>query len=113
MAILPPSWCEFFVREGIPHRTEAEAQLIWTQHDIRPERYDEPVDEYWWETRFDLETGPTAKAFHFLKTLDLGPTPQATEQPHIVFRKGDLANEDSRWVDSRSIGGATRFCRSS
>jgi hypothetical protein len=56
----PPTWREFFVSEGIPHRTEGEAQLIWTQHDIGPERYDEPVDEYWWETRFDLETGPMA-----------------------------------------------------
>lgn len=98
----PPTWREFFAREGIPHRTEGEAQRIWTRHDIGPERYDEPVDEYWWETRFDLETGPTAKAFHLLTTLDLGPTLQrSTEQPHLVFRKGDLANEESRWVDAR------------
>jgi hypothetical protein len=44
----------------------------------------------------------TARAYHLLKKLDLGPTlKRSTEQPHLVFRKGDLANEDSRWVDAR------------
>ncbi len=53
-------------------------------------------------TRFDIETGPTAKAFQILRTLDLGPTlKRSTEQPHLVFCEGDLANEDSRWVDAR------------
>lgn len=98
----PPTWREFFVSKGVPHGTEQEAQHIWIQHDIGPESYDEPINEYWWETRWDLETGPTAKAFHFLKTLDLGPAlKRSTEQPHLAFRKGDLANEDSRWVDAR------------
>ncbi len=42
----PPTWREFFVSEGIPHRTERDAQRIWTEHDIGPESYDEPVDEF-------------------------------------------------------------------
>ena len=33
----PPTWREFFVSEGIPHRTEREAQRIWTEHDVGPE----------------------------------------------------------------------------
>jgi hypothetical protein len=98
----PPTWREFFVSEGIPHQTEREAHRIWTRHNIEPTDYDGPVDEFWWETRFDLETGPTAKAHHLLKTLDLGPTlKSSSEQPHLVFNKGDIANEDSRWVDAR------------
>jgi hypothetical protein len=98
----PPTWREFFVSEGILHQTERDAHRIWTQHNVEPADYDEPVDEFWWETRFDLETGPSAKAYHLLKKLDLGPTlKRSTEQPHLVFNKGDLANDDSRWVDAR------------
>ena len=59
---------------GIPHQTERDVHRIWAEHNVEPEDYDEPVDEFWWETRFDLETGPTAKAYHLLKKIDLGPT---------------------------------------
>ena len=98
----PPTWHEFFVSNGIPHQTEREAHRIWAKHSIEPQDYDKPVDGFWWETRFDLETGPTARAYHLLKKLDLGPTlKRSTEQPHLVFCKGDVANEDSRWVDAR------------
>ncbi|WP_457301260.1 hypothetical protein [Phyllobacterium sp. P5_D12] len=98
----PPTWREFFVSECIPHRTDHDTHRIWTKHDIGPESYDEPVDEYWWETRFDLETGPTVKAFRLLKELDLGPIlKHSTGQPHLEFREADRANDDSRWVDAR------------
>ena len=98
----PPTWREFFVEEGIPHRTKRDALRILDEHNVEPEDYDEPVDEFWWETRFDLETGPTAKAYHLLKKIDLGPTLEDyTDQPHLVFCEGDLANDDSRWVDAR------------
>ena len=89
----PPTWREFFISEGIPHQTEHQAQLIWTRHEIGPESYDEPVDELWWETRFDLETSPTVKAHRLLQELDLGPIlKESTGQPHFVFRE---------WVDAR------------
>lgn len=97
----PPTWREFFVSEGLPHRTERDAHSIWTEHDIGPEEYDQPVDEFWWETRFDLETGPTARAYHLLQKLDLGPALKRSTEPHLVFCEGDLSNEDSRWVDAR------------
>ena len=50
----PPTWREFFVSKGIPHRTEREANRIWAEHSIEPEDYDEPVDEFWWETSSTL-----------------------------------------------------------
>ncbi|MGO4438562.1 hypothetical protein [Rhizobium sp. RAF56] len=99
----PPTWREFFVSEGVPHGTEPDADRIWTEHNIEPADYDEQVDGLWWETRFDLKTGPTAKAYHLLRKLDLGPTlKRSTEQSHLVFREGDLSNQDSRWVDARN-----------
>ena len=100
MSARRPTWHEFFVSNGIPHQTEREAHRILAKHSIEPQDYDKPVDGFWWETRFDLETGPTARAYYLLKKLDLGPTlKRSTEQPHLVFCKGDVANEDSRWVD--------------
>ena len=98
----PPTWREFFISKGIAHHTEHEAQSIWAQHGIGPGDYDDPVDGWFWETRFDLETGPCAKAYRLLKNLDLGPTLRCTtDQAHLIFCKGDLANDDSRWVDAK------------
>jgi hypothetical protein len=98
----PPTWRQFFVSEGIAHQTESEAHVIWTKHEIGPENYDEDVDGFFWETRFDLETGPTAKAYRLLKKLDLGPKLRhGSDEPHLVFCDGDVANDDSRWVDAR------------
>ncbi|MDX8483166.1 hypothetical protein RFN28_32645 [Mesorhizobium sp. VK24D] len=98
----PPTWREFFEAEGIPHRTEAHIQAIYEEHGIEPEDYDGDVDGYFWETRFDLETGPCAKAYHLLKKLDLGPSiRRGSAEPHLVFCNGDVANDDSRWVDAR------------
>jgi hypothetical protein len=75
---------------------------LFAQHGIEPADYDDQVDGFWWETRFDLETGPTAKAFKLLRNLDLGPDlAHAARQPHLVFCEGDVANADSRWVDAR------------
>ncbi len=97
-----PTWREFFVSEGIPHRAASDAEHLFAQHGIEPADYDDQVDGFWWETRFDLETGPTAKAFKLLRNLDLGPDlAHAARQPHLVFCEGDVANADSRWVDVR------------
>jgi hypothetical protein len=98
----PPTWREFFVNEGIPHRTERDAHRILAEHNVAPAHYNEPVDAYWWETRFDLKTGPTARAYHLLENINLGPTLEGSiNQAHLVFSQGDLANADSRWVDAR------------
>lgn len=98
----PPTWGEFFTNEGIAYATEPEIHAIWEKHGIGPEDYDVPVGEWFWETRFDLETGPCARAYRLLKKLDLGPKlRRGTDEPHLVFCEGDVANDDSRWVDAR------------
>ena len=98
----PPTWREFFVGERVAHETEPEIHAIWERHGIGPEDYDGPVGEWYWETRFDLEAGPCARAYHLLNKLDLGPKLRGGgDEPHLVFRKGDLGNDDSRWVDAR------------
>ncbi|GLS37237.1 hypothetical protein GCM10010869_28300 [Mesorhizobium tianshanense] len=98
----PPAWREFFASEGIGHRTEPETHSIWEKHGISPEDYDNQVDGWFWETRFDLETGPCARAYRLLKQLDLGSKlRRGSDGPHLVFCEGDVANDDSRWVDAR------------
>ncbi len=38
----PPTWREFFVSEGIPHRRSSDAEHLFAQHGIEPADYDEP-----------------------------------------------------------------------
>ncbi|RUW84117.1 hypothetical protein [Mesorhizobium sp. M1E.F.Ca.ET.063.01.1.1] len=98
----PPTWREFFTRESVGYRTEPEIHAIWEEYGIGPKDYDDPVDGWFWETRFDLEKGPCARAYRLLTKLDLGPRlVRGTDDPHLVFRDGDAANGDSRWVDAR------------
>ncbi|RRH93660.1 hypothetical protein EH240_29130 [Mesorhizobium tamadayense] len=98
----PPTWREFFTSEDVGHRTEPEIHAIWEEHGIGPENYDDPVGGWFWETRFDLETGPCARAYRLLQKLDLGPKLRCgSDEPHLVFCEGDVANDDSRWVDAR------------
>ena len=40
-----PTWREFFVSQGIPHQTEADAEKIWSHHCIGPEAYDKTMSE--------------------------------------------------------------------
>ena len=68
-----PTWREFFVSEGIAHQTEDEAYEAWSHYAIWPEDYDKPVDERYWEDRFECEDGPAAKAYRLLSGIDLGP----------------------------------------
>ncbi len=96
----PPTWREFFTSKGIRHRTEQQVCRIWDNHGIGPEDYDEPVDEYYWETLFDTEFGPCAKAYRLLRRLDLGPALQSGSQAHLEFNKGDVGDEDRLWVSA-------------
>ena len=63
----PPTWTEFFVREGIPHRTDKEVETICSSHCIEPGDFDKPVQRRYWEDWFDITGGPCARAYHLLK----------------------------------------------
>ena len=96
----PPTWREFFASNGIPHRTELDAHRIWAKNSIEPQDYDETIDGFCWETRFDLETGPSARAYRLLKKLDLGPTLRREPNSRTWFSEGD--------VPTRTADGSTR-----
>ena len=69
----PPTWREFFVSEGIPHRTDEEVEKICSAHCIEPGDFDKPVQRRYWEDWFDITGGPLARAYHLLQRIDLGP----------------------------------------
>ena len=68
-----PSWREFFIKEGIRHKTENEIERIWADYGIEPEDFDDPVDDRYWPHHFEMEGGPCAKAHRLLSKIDFGP----------------------------------------
>ena len=49
----PPTWREFFVSEGVPHRTDQEIEKICSSHCIEPGDFDKPVHARYWHGWFD------------------------------------------------------------
>lgn len=89
--------------EGIAHTTEHEAYLVWADHAVWPEHYDEPMNGRYWQDHFDLEGGPCAKAYRLLDGLELGPDlASARQEPHLVFQEGAYPGDNSRWVEANS-----------
>jgi len=97
-----PTWREFFVSQRIPHRTEADAERIWSHHCIGPEDYDKTMSERYWSDRFDLEDGPLAKAYRLLRKIDVGPDRYSGRGPLEFHEGGDGHPGDSSfWVDAK------------
>jgi hypothetical protein len=98
----PPTWREFFASEGIAHDTDAAARRAFEKFGFERQDCGDEVDGWFWETRFDLETGPCARAYHLLRKLDLGPAVRrGSDDPRLIFYKGDVSDDDSRWVNAR------------
>ena len=68
---------EFFVSEDVSHSTERDARRTLAEHNMEAaDRWILVGDPA------DVETGPTVKAYHLLKNLDLGPAlTSSTDQP--------------------------------
>jgi hypothetical protein len=85
--------------EGIPHATEDEARLIWEDHLIWPEHYDEPVEARYWYDWFDLQGSPCAKAYRLLDNVDLSPDLNSRREGlHLAFEEGAYQGDNCRWV---------------
>jgi hypothetical protein len=67
-----PTWREYLSSLGHRLETDEDIERACIQKDLLPEELDTEVDGYWWEDRWDHFTGPQAKAYHLLKSLDLG-----------------------------------------
>jgi hypothetical protein len=97
----PPTWREHLTSLGVPLGTEEEVRRACAERGMEPEELATTVNGYSWEDRWDNVTGPQARAFHLLKSIDLGPA----DSP--LRREGDILFEDCggapgnsyTWVD--------------
>ena len=97
-----PTWREFFVDEDIAHRTEADAEKIWSQHLIGPEDYNQTLSRRCWSDLFDTKNSPSAKAYHMLGKLDVGQDRKSSRGPLLEFHEGDAhPGDNSLCVDAK------------
>jgi hypothetical protein len=72
-----PTWREHLLSLGCRLDNDHEIERVCVEPDLRPEELDAKVDGYWWQDRWDHFTGPQAKAYHLLKNLELGGSPDS------------------------------------
>ena len=96
-----PIWREHL--RSLGHRLESEADIerICIQKGLEPQDLDAQVDGFWWEDMWDNFTGPAAKAYHLLKTLDLGDADSKLRQDgEIIFEgSGGGPGNTYTWVE--------------
>ena len=97
----PPKWREFFVSEGIPHRTEKEIEKICSC--IEPSDFDKPVQRRYWEDWFDITGGPLARAYHLLEKIDLGPDSNSGRGPLLEFNMGSHPGDSTHFVNATDM----------
>ena len=97
----PPRWRDFFVSEGIPHRTDEEVEKICSAHCIEPGDFDKPVQRRYWEDWFDITGGPLARAYHLLQRIDLGPERDLGRGPRLEFNVGSHPGDSTHYVNAK------------
>ena len=99
----PPTWREFFVSEGIPHRTDKDVENICSSHCIEPTDFDKPVQRRYWEDWFNIKGGPLARAYHLLQRIDLGPERDSERGPLLEFNIGSHPGDSTHYVNAKDI----------
>lgn len=99
----PPTWREFFVSEGIPHRTDEEVEKICSSHCIEPTDFDKPVQRRYWEDWLDITGGPLARAYHLLQRIDLGPERDSGRGPLLEFNVGSHPGDSTHYVNAKDM----------
>jgi hypothetical protein len=99
----PPTWRNFFVREGIPHRTDSEIEKICSSHLIEARDFDKPMSVRYWEDWFDTQGGPLAKAYHLLQRIDLGPERDSGRGPLLEFNIGSHPGDNTHYVNAKDM----------
>ena len=99
----PPKWREFFVSEGIPHRTESEIERICSSHLIEPGDFDKPMSVRYWEDWFEIQGGSLAKAYHLLQKIDFGPERGSERGPLLEFNIGSHPGDSTHYVNAKDM----------
>jgi hypothetical protein len=99
----PPTWRQFFMKEGIPHRTDSEIEKICSSHFIERGDFDKPMSVRYWEDWFDIEGGPLARAYHLLQKIDLGPERGSERGPLLEFNIGSRPGDSTHYVNAKDM----------
>jgi hypothetical protein len=97
-----PTWREHL--RGLGHRldTQGDVERVRIQDGQEPQDLDTRLNGFNWEDAWDNFNGPQAKAFHLLKSLDLGSASDAKlkQAGQVVFQEfGGGPGNNYTWVE--------------
>ena len=97
----PPTWREHLRSLGHPLETDDEIERACRKYDLPVDDLNTRLNGFGWEDRWDNFAGPQAKAFHLLKSLDLGHSGSALRQAgQIIFEEfGGSPGNSYTWVE--------------
>jgi hypothetical protein len=97
----PPTWREHLASLGVPLGTEEDVRRACGARGMEPEELDARVNGFSWQDRWDNFAGPQARAFHLLKSVDLGPVDSPLRREgEIIFEEfGGGPGNGYTWVD--------------
>jgi hypothetical protein len=97
-----PTWREFFISQGIAHQTDADVESIWSHHLIGREDYNKTMSKRYWSVLFGTKDCPSAKAYHLLSRIDVGPVKNSARGPLLEFHEGGAnPGDNSVWVNAK------------
>jgi hypothetical protein len=73
----PPTWREHLRAQGPTFTTPCDFERLTRERDLSPEDLDGPIDEHTWETYWEHDGSPQARAYKLLKELQLDCDPNA------------------------------------
>ena len=107
----PPTWCEFFVSEGIAHQTGRTRK--GSGHNTSLGLGNTTMSRRYWSDLFETGNSPSARAYHFLSKIDVGPDQKSGRGLLLEFHDGDAhPGDNSLWVNvCYRPGSSTSACR--
>ncbi|MDA0221068.1 MAG: hypothetical protein O3B22_16075 [Proteobacteria bacterium] len=104
----PPTWRDYLALEGHDLQSDQgveEVLRIWSfgDEDDLADQLDDRLDPYDWDSLWEHRFSPTARAFEFLRPLDLGVDPKVRGQKVGLLTFHDFGGHpgsDERWVDA-------------
>ena len=95
------SWLKFAALGGIITKNQAQLDQFLDEWNIKSSDLSKPMDEEAFAGIWGRKLGPTAKAYHILSKLDLGPEfSRSSEQAgRIELIDGGHPGDDSLWVE--------------
>jgi hypothetical protein len=104
-AVQPITWFEYLTRyAGERIETQADLERVLRTHSLDEAEAFAPMSELSWPMAWEIHVGPTAQAYHLLKSLNLGadlkPERGAGHTSSLNFLVGGHPGDSSHWVEA-------------